>query len=541
MTVIAKTKLKILDQNELLNQIAGTYKDFFRAAMEYIDNAVDAVSISKESGEKIDAILDINVDIEEKKVIFTDNCGGMSPDELCDLISKVGRSKKKAVPWANGQFGFGVHAFRAFAKEAIFVSKKKLSREAKIKIDRTYNEDTEVSCVATDGKQLNYPGTRVIISKFDPQVFKKAIFMRGLSGEIERHFDDVLRSKMIKIVVSDGKKIKYECRSFDYASLSGTPLKEEIPIDCEGKKIKLNIDLRILEQSQENRLPVLTNKRRRIQSMTDLKSYKNYVREKGKAVSVWANPFITGSIEINDITSPNLTRDDLKDTPAREILYEKIFEIQGRIESLMDEIMNKKTQEAFNKLSKVMSECLSRIMRGFKLEYEQLVPSTVPGQFIKKVMEDEEGALPIPRPPVFIDPNNSIPPLNPPLPKDEGIEGEGFSRERILQASGPKILFQPRSGEDRIIDLGNSLIINTQHPDFIKRNLSKSGKIRLDNRLISYVSVVVAPPCIQKLFEKRGKLPTALEAGSNIIDLGLKLEQELASTVLNEEIEQTLE
>lgn len=35
MTVIAKTKLKILDQHELLNQIAGTYKDFFRAAMEY--------------------------------------------------------------------------------------------------------------------------------------------------------------------------------------------------------------------------------------------------------------------------------------------------------------------------------------------------------------------------------------------------------------------------------------------------------------------------------------------------------------------------
>ncbi len=558
MTVIAKTKLKILDQHELLNQIAGTYKDFFRAAMEYIDNAVDAASMRKESGEKINAILDINVDIEEKKVRFTDNCGGMSPDELCDLISKVGRSKKKAVPWANGQFGFGVHAFRAFAKEAIFVSKKKASEEAKIKIDRTYNEDTEVSCVATDGKQLIYPGTRVIISKFDPQVFKKAIFVRGLIGEIERHFDDVLRSKMIKIIVSDGKNVKYECKSFDYASLPGAPLKEEISIDCEGRKIKLNIDLRILEQSQENHLPVLTNKQRRIQSITDLKSYKNYVREKGKNISVWANPFITGAIEINDITSPNLTRDDLKDTPAREMLYEKIFEIQVKLEAQIDKMMNKKTEDAFNKLSKVMSDCLSRIMRGFKLQYEQLAPSTVPGQFETRIVEDD-GDIPFGNGEVGgggVGPNgistggergNLGNPGVGDEPKGGGdgnlekARGRGLSKEQILQSSGPRIEFQNHAGEDRIIDLGNSLIINTQHPDFIKRNLSKSGKIKLDNRLIGYVSVVVAPPCIHKLFEKKGKVPTALEVGSNIIDLGLKLEQELASTVLNEEIEETLE
>ena len=38
--------------------------------MEYIDNAVDAVSIRRKAGEKINAILDINVDIEEKKVAF---------------------------------------------------------------------------------------------------------------------------------------------------------------------------------------------------------------------------------------------------------------------------------------------------------------------------------------------------------------------------------------------------------------------------------------------------------------------------------------
>jgi len=557
MTVISKTRLRILDPHELLNQIAGTYKDFFRAAMEYIDNAVDAASINKEKGEKIDAHLNINVDVVDKKVTFTDNCGGMSADELCDLISKVGRSKKKLVPWANGQFGFGVHAFRAFAKEAIFISKKKMFKEAKIKIDRECNEETEVSCEETSKMQLVYPGTRVIISKFDRQVFKKQFFMRGLIGEIERHFDDVLRSKMIKIVVSDGK-IKHECKSFDYASLPGISLKEEIPVDCDGRKNKLNIDLRILDQSQENRLPVLTNKQRRIQSIIDLKSYKNYVREKGKNISVWANPFVTGSIEINDITSPNLTRDDLKDTPTREILYEKIFEIQVKLETQIDKLMNKKSQDAFNKLSKVMSDCLSRIMRGFRLQYEQLSPSSVPGQFETKIIEDN-GDIPFGNGEIGgggIDQNR----LNiggersnfdksgvgdePKGGGDGDLEkgkGQGLSKEQLLQASGPRILFQNHAGDDRIIDLGNSLVINTQHPDFIKRNLSKSGKIKLDNRLISYVSVIVAPPCIHKLFEKKGKVPSTLEAGANIIDLGLKLEQELSSTMLDEEIEKTLD
>src|SRR3989344_2288216 len=133
MKVVFKTRLKIRDQHELLNQIAGTYKDFFRAAMEYIDNAVDAASMRKEAGDTIKPVLMIEVDNSNKRVSFTDNCGGMSPEELGELLSEIGRSKKKTVSWANGQFGFGVHAFRAFAREASFTSKKKGSQEANIK------------------------------------------------------------------------------------------------------------------------------------------------------------------------------------------------------------------------------------------------------------------------------------------------------------------------------------------------------------------------------------------------------------------------
>src|SRR5437016_4399587 len=195
MAVLARTYLMIRDQSELLNQIAGTYKDFYRAAMEYIDNAIDAATILVQRGESITPVLKIHINSVAKSVSLTDNCGGMSAQELCDLLSEVGRSKKKAVPWANGQFGFGVHAFRAFAREATFISRKKGGQEARITIDRTFDETKEVSCESTDGKQLDKPGTRVIIGRFDPHVFKRPVFMKSLVSEVEHHFDDVLRSR----------------------------------------------------------------------------------------------------------------------------------------------------------------------------------------------------------------------------------------------------------------------------------------------------------------------------------------------------------
>jgi 2-methylcitrate dehydratase PrpD len=80
--IITKTRLMIRDQSELLNQIAGTYKDFFRAALEYVDNAIDAATILRQHGESIDPILRIEIDTPAKKIAFIDNCGGMSTQEL---------------------------------------------------------------------------------------------------------------------------------------------------------------------------------------------------------------------------------------------------------------------------------------------------------------------------------------------------------------------------------------------------------------------------------------------------------------------------
>lgn len=554
MAIITKTRLTIRDQGELLNQIAGTYKDFFRAAMEYVDNSIDAASILLQRGESTNPVLNIHIDTVGKKVIFTDNCGGMAPQELCELLSEVGRSKKKTVPWANGQFGFGVHAFRAFAREATFISRMKGDQEAEIKIDRTYDETVEVPCKATDGKQLDKPGTRVIISRFDPQVFKKAIFMQMLVSEIEHHFDDVLRAAMIRILVSEDNSNAYECRHFDFTGLLGTPLKKTISITLDHEAKSITVDLKVLDRVQDNRLPVLTNKQRRIQTIADLKSYKTFLRNVGATPYVWSNPFVVGSVEIHDLCSPNLTRDDLRDSPDRDALYKQMLLVQKELQTLVDDIMNRKTQESFKKLGNVMSDCLSRILRSFRLQFEQTAPTGRPGEHEKRIVE-EIGDVPFggegaggggPGP----DEKGSG--GQPSLHGKEGVgdknagggegskrrgAGPGASEEQVVTSPGPRIEFQNHAGEDRIIDLGNSLIVNTQHPDFIRRNASKSGKIRLDARLLNYVSLVIAPPCVHRLFERKGKVPSALEAGTNIVDLSMRLEEDLISTVLGTEIE----
>jgi hypothetical protein len=554
MKTISKTRLQIKDQNELINQISGTYKDFYRAAMEYIDNSVDAASKLETKGERITPRIDIEIDVNKKSVSFSDNCGGMSPDELCELLSSVGRSRKKTVPWANGQFGFGVHAFRAFAKEALFLSRKERCKEALIKIDRTINETQDVPCYATNEQELSYFGSRVTISHFNPHVFKKASFMNSLVAEIEHHFDDVLRAKKVKIFIYEKGRKPFECKCFNYTKLNGSELKRVINIDTDGTKSSIEVDLKILDHAQDDRLPVLTNKKRRIQTIADLKSFKNYLRAHGDIAYVWSNPFVVGSIEINDLCSPNLTRDDLQDSDQREKLYDAIQKVQKELKDLIDNIMNKKTQESFKEIGKIMSDCLSQILRKFKLEFEQLVPSGKPGSYNEEYDGNNgdisfggnesggggpggnQGSS-----------GGSISDM-----RQHGVGNDntgggagdkqvssklGQSNEKVITSTGPRIEFQNHAGEDRVIDLENSLIVNTQHPDFILRNPNKTGRVKFDTRLLNYISQVVSPYCVLRLFEKKGKVPSVSEIGLNVVNLTLNLETVLNETVLGQEME----
>jgi len=532
------TRLRIRDQNGLLNQISTTYSDFFRVAMEYIDNAVDAAEDIRHRGQSLDATLRIDVDTIKKSIAFTDNCGGMTPDQLCRLLSNVAQSNKKMSPWTNGQFGFGVHAFRAFAKEATFISKTGDSNEAKIRIDRDWDENKDVQCESTDGRQIRLPGTRVVITKFNKNVFRKATFTNALISEINRHFDDVLRAGLIRILVSEDGAKPVEGKYFDFAALEGVPLRRSIPVRVGSAMHTLQIDLKVLEKVVDNRLPVLMNKQRRIQQLCDLKSLRAYVRAAGRSGNVWSNPYVTGYIEINGACSPVLNRDDLQ-VDARDIVYAALMPMQSELEKIVDEAMNKKTQESYKQVSQTISECLARVLRNFRLTFDSMVAASSNGTDARIKVPESEPA----HPETHDEPLTPTPEDTPNHPDDIPPSRKDRSNstdpgQDAAKSSGPQITFANHSESDqRVISAGASLlIVNIQHPDFIARNPSKTGRIRLDSRLINYIAIAISPYLVHQLFLKRGTIPSVQVSGIEMVNLATTLEQQLSTIFLGSEV-----
>lgn len=552
MEILGTTKLNIADQNAIINQISNTYKDFFRAAMEYIDNSVDVAAINKRKGLKENYTICIGIDTHNKTISFLDNCGGMSPNELCNLLSNVGKSTKKTVSWANGQFGFGVHAFRAFAEVAQFISKKHNCTACKIEIDRNKTEHDEVNCEQISENVLMEEGTEVIISNFNKRVFKKNEMKKRVTYEISRHFDDILRTGLIEIYISENGYKKEKISAFDYKNMEGLEFPEKrIKIESSRKISFLDIDLKILDLPQKNRLPVITNKGRCIQSIADIQSYKKYLNSVGKNNYIWSNnDFIVGSIEINDFCSPNITRDDLSNNEERDVLYQELAKIQDKMEELFNEKQRSKKQEHLDEIGDKITNCLSNAMKNFKLKFEIQKSSQAIGQDDKESIVDNDGSnwggeLPGGGGPGLDNNKND---------GDKGGKGaggpgenntgagsgdrglkeiEGESKKVIVQSSSPRIEFKPfpNNKDRRIIDAGNSLYINSSHKDFRKRNSGTEDLPKFNKRLNNYVSFIIAPEMVFKI--QKGKRLTEKELTENITLLALNLESYIDKEEIN--------
>jgi HSP90 family molecular chaperone len=94
--------------------------------MEFVDNALDdAEALYRANAETypFEVRIDLTVDVRHRLVTVTDNCRGMRQETLERIVQNVGESQKKGITWVNGQFGFGVHAFRAAADSIQFRTK----------------------------------------------------------------------------------------------------------------------------------------------------------------------------------------------------------------------------------------------------------------------------------------------------------------------------------------------------------------------------------------------------------------------------------
>ena len=117
----------------LLNHMAERYTSTPRVLMEFVDNAIDdaeafyrrveqeggneAEEGEGDAGESFGAYereVEVNVFVceESKRIRVVDNCRGMPREVLQRVVLNVGESKKRGVAFLNGQYGFGMQAFR---------------------------------------------------------------------------------------------------------------------------------------------------------------------------------------------------------------------------------------------------------------------------------------------------------------------------------------------------------------------------------------------------------------------------------------------
>lgn len=195
----------------LIVNISSIYTAIVRVLMEYIDNAIDAAergsSLIINLGHEEELLNDINIFIQfigrtywSGKIRITDNCSGMA--NLSKVVERIGNSDKKAQPWLNGQFGYGIYSFLAVCDTLEIITKHKDNIYSEfIKINRKDFLIDDLSGLKFEIEQIPphtpISGTEVTLSGFSPESWKD-LDAKTLKEEIESHFELLLKKQYDK-------------------------------------------------------------------------------------------------------------------------------------------------------------------------------------------------------------------------------------------------------------------------------------------------------------------------------------------------------
>ena len=213
----------------IIQSIASLYNDTNRIFMEYIDNSLDSADTHFFDKERnvYSKSIEITIKIEGEKfnngrVIIRDNCFGIT--NFTKVVKDVGNSDKKAQPWTNGQFGYGIYSFMACCGELEIISKLKDGQALYMPIKkRQFDTDSVDNVNFPDPKPTTFAynsGTEVVLSKFDKEMWKQINFDE-IRNEIEEHFELLLARKrlIVRLISADGEE--YICKPFNYKQFEG--------------------------------------------------------------------------------------------------------------------------------------------------------------------------------------------------------------------------------------------------------------------------------------------------------------------------------
>jgi hypothetical protein len=487
----------------LLNHIADRYVSTSRVLMEFIDNAFDdAESFFDAASNSYERPLRIQVLVDEESngVRITDNCRGMSSEMLRRVTTHVGESKKRGQSFVNGQFGFGMQAFRACCRKLTVRSRSAPgTAPLEIEIDRDQSSGFLLrEADGQDGHDMPETGTMVAMDGFDSDWASgdNALSVRMFAEEIEMHFERLLSRGNLEVAVVSGATGKRRvCNPVVYDG-DDTVVVLNRTIDLGGGQMaQTMLVVGSLDTAEEMRRPArFFVKGRRIGKTSDIRSFFSGSKNRWK---VWSNPQVMGYIDVLGVDGgpiqPVITRDEFKIVEGRKKAFAKI---RRMCEKPMLEAIEKANSERNDKslkgLEDALTSALSKISnKERKQRNQEGMDTTEPGE-----------------------PGNARDPLSWSQPEEQEEEEElvrprSKSKKQKQDRRQPAVLRlrpddfrvklvkgipQSVNGEQlRSVLSGNEILVDVTHQDFRKRfKSSRSGAPKVDERVCGYLASVVS-------------------------------------------------
>lgn len=463
--------------------------------MEYVDNSLDdAETLFDRSANRYKKPVSILVEIGSKPhtVKITDNCRGMDNDQLCRLIQNVGESMKHS-KFTNGQFGFGVHAFRAACKKLRVSSRTERNGNiSQIVIDRKNDKFTGCrQATNSDLSQTPNTGTEIVLTGFD-NAWVEGLNVEDIIREIQYHFDRMLGRKNLNVTVRGPDGAATRCKPFDYRVIRGNKVTESI--NC-GDLGAVHVNLWVSSTPVQDQSCYFVSSGRRISEISDIKSF---MKASMARWSVWNHPNLVGYIEVGDVLEPVITRDEFRRTSTRAKIYKAIItEVEPVLGELINNANKKRRVLEMGKLGSIISKCFNVAIRKENEREKQgktYIASFPSGTTSsrKRSLEDleREEKLALSAQNLVGDSDGIA------MPEKKKRKTDKQKAQRISRGSGKfRMVFvndlKDATGNPKRAQLiGDDVYINVQHPDFESRvNFSrKSGKMNISERLCSYLA-----------------------------------------------------
>jgi len=468
-------------------------------------------------------------------VRVTDNCRGMSRAVLARLVQNVGESNKRGSKFTNGQFGFGVHAFRACASRVQFKTKTE-SKTLKLTIDRKseyFPNAKNVKNEAEDGIQTE-TGTEVMVSNFD-DTWSDQLDPSEIIKEIQYHFSGLLERKNLQVRVHDavsGKTVV--CQPF---ILAITNLARKVEKEFHFEEGVVRCRIFISKNSIAGRNCMFVSKGRRINEISDVKSFMKMSRCRW---AVWGHPNLLGYIDVSGVLDPVITRDEFRLNNTRKEVYKKIIEeVEPKLYKKLHEVNENRRVMALAKLEDVVARCMNVAVKkdtrrnADGISYlQQMMMAKKP---IRRRKIDED-----------FDVEEDEPRQGPQQKKRKRLDGEeegeeSAKKKRRNNGLGFNIAFVKDLNDEETNEplrarlVGGDVNINMKHPDFLTRiKVSKTeSQPIVTERLCGYLANVIGAAYKSHTLLRGGGIEKYKDDHSllldEILDVTLSLENQLRS------------